>query len=166
MHQVTKVARRTRAKLLSSLAIFAVMAATIGYAKDVEFEFGSDAAVARAAAQAIHVGLNTAGISCSVDSAYGPDFLWTSWFDSAVLTIDARGGSSLILFNAEGGRVTRCDPEAGVRVAGAIDIDFQQTATGAQYVVHTSGSSMGLVQLSVRDMISRISTSTEAATIR
>lgn len=157
---------RIRAKLLSSIVVFAVIISGSVVAKDIEFERGSDAAAAHSAAQAAHVGLNNAGISCSVDSAYGPDFLWTRWYSNAILSIDSSGATSLVLFNDDGVRDTSCSDAASVRVVGAVEITFSQTATGGQYLVHTTGRSMGLVQLSAREMIARIIGATEVASTR
>ena len=165
MQREQRSTTRLRAKLLSAIAIFAVVISGSVTAKDVEFERGSDRAQA-AASQAVHVQLNTSGISCSVDSAYGPEFLWTRWYQNAVLTIDLNGASSLVLFDEDGDRDDSCTVESAVRFRGAVDVEFSQTADGSQYVVRTSGRSMGLAQMTAREMIARIVGSTGAITVR
>ncbi|HLU82833.1 MAG TPA: hypothetical protein VKZ43_05480 [Trueperaceae bacterium] len=165
MPQVTLSTNRLRAKLLRSIFLIAALAATLATAKDIEFERGSDAAAARRAT-VVHVGLNSAGFRCSVDSAYGPDFLWTRWFGNALLRIDPAGAASLVLFDDEGGRETRCEAEASVEVSGAIDIEFSQTSAVAQYLVKATGASMGYVRMTADEMIARIVSGTEVVTAR
>jgi hypothetical protein len=166
MYRVERSSTDIRAKLLRSMCMVAVMLTAFAFGKNVEFDRGLDGTTVRGATQVMHIELNAAGISCSVDSAYGPDFLWTPWFDSAILTIDATGASSLVLFDKAGGDKTDCASDASVRVTGAVDIEFSQTTDGAQYLLSTSGRSMGYVHVSVREMISRIVSATEVVTTR
>ena len=165
VHNVTQPTNRIRAKLLRSLLIIATTLATFASAKEIEYERGSDAA-ASSASQVAHVALNNAGISCSVDSAYGPDFLWTRWYNNAILTIDVTGASALVLFDDETQRDTSCTDESSVRVTGAMDIEFSHTADGGQYLVRTSGRSMGFVQVSARELIARIVDAAGVVTFR
>lgn len=126
---VNQVSTRNKlyVKLLRSL-VFAVLAvAATASARPLEYGAELDAGLANTAST--RTAAQSVGFSCSVDSAYGPDALWSPVYQYAIATVDWYGARALSLYNDDGSS-TSCERGATVRVSGVIALEHVLSAGG------------------------------------